>query len=311
MHNKTTVRILRLLKTGCICAAVALPGWAYSAGTEVRSIANDAPSLSSDSVMVVDLDSSQVLYAKNADVKRPIASITKLMTAMVTLDAGLPMGEKIRITESDIDTLRNSHSRLRVGTVHTRRELLQLALMSSENRASSALARSYPKGSRAFYAAMNAKAALLGMQNTRFVDATGLNSENTSTAEELVNLVSASLAYPQIREITTTESYEVRQKSVLKYRNSNPLVRNDSWEIGLSKTGYIIPAGHCVAMQARIADRPLVIVLLDAAGRSAIVSDSNRIKGWIEKVAATNALAVQGQKNLAATYTTLALHEIF
>jgi len=311
MHNKTTAYIARLLKAGFICIAMSLPGWVNGAPAEVHSIINDAPNLSADSVMVVDLDSSQVLYAKNADVKRPIASITKLMTAMVTLDAGLPMNEKIRITESDIDTLRNSHSRLRVGTVHTRRELLQLALMSSENRASSALARSYPKGSRAFYAAMNAKAALLGMRHTRFVDATGLNSENTSTAEELVNLVSASLAYPQIREITTTESYEVRQKNVLKYRNSNPLVRNDSWEIGLSKTGYIIPAGHCVAMQVRIADRPLVIVLLDAAGRSAIVSDSNSIKSWIEKAVVTNTMAAQGKKNLATTHTTVALHEIF
>lgn len=309
MHNKTTAYIARLLKVGFTCIAMSLPGWVNSAPAEVHSIVNGAPSLSSDSVMVVDLASSQVLYSKNANVERPIASITKLMTAIVTLDAKLPMNEKIRITESDIDTLRNSHSRLRVGTVHTRRELLQLALMSSENRASSALARSYPKGSRAFYAAMNAKAQLLGMNHTRFVDATGLNSENTSTAEELVNLVSASLAYPQIREITTTESYEVRQKSVLKYRNSNPLVRNDSWEIGLSKTGYIIPAGYCVAMQARIAARPLVIVLLDAAGRSSIVSDSNRIKSWIEKIVASSALAGRGPDSVATN--TIALHEIF
>lgn len=309
MHNKTMTYLARLLRAGCICAAVGMPGWAYSATADVHSIASDAPSLSADGVMVVDLASNQVLYSKNATVERPIASITKLMTAMVTLDAKLPMDEKIRITNADIDTLRNSYSRLRVGTVHTRRELLQLALMSSENRASSALARSYPKGSRAFYAAMNAKAALLGMRHTRFVDATGLNSGNTSTAEELVNLVSASLAYPQIREITTTESYEVRQKNVLKYRNSNPLVRNDSWEIGLSKTGYIIPAGHCVAMQARIADRRLVIVLLDAAGRSAIVSDSNSIKNWIEKAVASNALAGRGPDSVATN--TIALHEIF
>lgn len=310
MNNKMTIQITRLLKSACLYGAVCTLGWAYSATALALAVTGEAPRLASDAVMVVDISSDRVLYSKNADVERPIASITKLMTAMVTLDAKLSMQEKIRITQDDIDTMRNSHSRLRVGTVHTRRELLQLALMSSENRAASALARTYPKGSHAFYAAMNRKARLLGMTRTHFVEATGLDSDNVSTAEDLVKLVSAGLTYPLIREITTMTSYEVRQKRVLKYRNSNPLVRNEDWEIGLSKTGYIKPAGYCVAMQARIADRPLIIVLLDAEVRRSIIVDSNRIKSWIETSAADNTLAVQEQHDITGR-NTIALHEIF
>lgn len=275
-----------------IYVAVGTLGLAYSAAALAFSETGKGPELLSDGVIVVDVASGQVLYSKNAGVERPIASLTKLMTAMVTLDAKLPMQTKIRITQDDIDTMRKSHSRLRVGTVHTRRELLQLALMSSENRAASALARTYPKGRHAFYTAMNKKARLLGMRRTHFVEATGLDSDNVSTAEDLVKLVSAGLTYPLMREITTMTNYEIRQKRVLKYRNSNPLVRNQNWQIGLSKTGYIKPAGHCVAMQAQIGDRPLIIVLLDAAARHSIIVDSNRIKNWIERSVAVNTLDV-------------------
>lgn len=298
MNNKMTAKITRLLRAMSVYVAVCTLGFAYSAAALALSETGKGPKLLSDGVIVVDISSGQVLYSKKAGVERPIASITKLMTAMVTLDAKLPMGQKIRITQEDVDRLRNSHSRLRVGTVHTRRELLQLALMSSENRAAAALARTYPRGRDAFYAAMNTKARLLGMKRTRFVDATGLDSDNVSTAEDLVQLVSASFTYPLIRTVTTTTNYEIRQKRVVKYRNTNPLVRNEDWQIGLSKTGYIKPAGHCVAMQAQIGDRPLIIVLLDAAARHSIIVDSNRIKNWIETSSAVNTLAVQEQEDV-------------
>lgn len=298
MNNKMTAKITKLLRAMSVYIAVCTLGCAYSAAALAFSETGKGLELLSDGVIVVDVASGQVLYSKNAGVERPIASITKLMTAMVTLDAKLPMEEKIRVTQQDVDTLRNSHSRLRVGTVHTRRELLQLALMSSENRAAAALARTYPRGRHAFYANMNTKAHLLGMKHTRFVEATGLDSDNVSTAEDLVKLVNASFSYPLIRAITTTTSYEVRQKHVVKYRNTNPLVRNEDWQIGLSKTGYIKPAGHCVAMQAQIGDRPLIIVLLDAAARYSIIVDSNRIKNWIEASAEANTLAVQEQEDV-------------
>ena len=292
-----TAKITKLLRTMLVYGAVGAAGCVYSVSALAVSELGKGPKLLSDGVIVVDLSSDEVLYSKNATVERPIASITKLMTAMVTLDAKLPMEQKIRVTQEDVDTLRNSYSRMRVGSVHTRRELLQLALMSSENRAAAALARTYPHGRHAFYAKMNAKAKVLGMKRTRFVEATGLDSDNVSTAEDLVKLVSAGLDYPLVRQITTTTNYDVRQKRVLKYRNSNPLVRNEDWQIGLSKTGYIKPAGHCVAMQAQIADRPLIIVLLDATGSRSIVADSKRIKRWIEASAEASALAVQEQED--------------
>lgn len=304
MNNKMTTKITRLLRALSVYIAVGALGCAYSAAALALAETGKGPKLLSDGVIVVDAASGQVLFSKNAGVERPIASITKLMTAMVTLDAKLPMDEKIRVTQEDVDRLRNSHSRMRVGTVHTRRELLQLALMSSENRAAAALARTYPRGRHAFYANMNAKAHLLGMKHTRFVEATGLDSDNVSTAEDLVKLVNAGFSYPLIRAITTTTNYEVRQKRVVRYHNTNPLVRNESWQIGLSKTGYIKPSGHCVAMQAQIADRPLIIVLLDAAGRHSIVADSRRIRNWIENSVAANTLDVQEAQDVATADAT-------
>ncbi|MEO7557770.1 MAG: serine hydrolase [Gammaproteobacteria bacterium] len=243
-----------------------------------------ALTLHSNHAIVVDQSTAKVLYDKNADVQQPIASITKLMTAIVTLDADLPMSEQIAISNDDIDTLRNSRSRLKVGPKHSRRELLQLALMSSENRAASALSRSYPGGRTAFIAAMNKKARMLGMNNTRFRDSTGLDSENISTARDLVKLVQAGFGYPLIREITTDSSYDLRQGAILKYKNSNPLFKDKNWQIGLSKTGYIIPAGHCLVMQTKVVERPLIIVLLDADARGTVAADSNRIKNWFAKV---------------------------
>ncbi|MEO5702494.1 MAG: serine hydrolase [Gammaproteobacteria bacterium] len=251
-----------------------------------------ALTLYSNQAIVVDQSSGKVLYDKNADAQKPIASITKLMTAIVTLDADLPMDEKIAITRDDIDTLRKSHSRLKIGPKHTRRELLQIALMSSENRAASALSRSYPGGRMVFINAMNKKAKALGMKNTHFQDSTGLDSGNVSTARDLVRLVQAGFEYTLIREITTDSSYDLEQGAILKYKNSNPLFKDKKWEIGLSKTGYIIPAGHCLVMQTKVVDQPLIIVLLDANARGTVSADSNRIKNWFAKLLGTHKLAL-------------------
>ena len=241
--------------------------------------------LHSSSAMVVDQKNGHTLFAKNTDARMPIASITKLMTAMVVLDAQLPLDEKIGIGTEDLDSLKGTHSRLKVGTVMTRQLALQLALMSSENRAASALGRHYPGGLPAFVAAMNRKAESLGMKNSRFVDSTGLNSDNASTAQDLVRMVNAAYNYPVIREMTTTAAYDVelRGKSQrMQFKNTNLLVRNGTWQIGLSKTGFISEAGHCLVMQANIANQPMVIVLLDSWGKLSRIGDAQRIKKWME-----------------------------
>ena len=244
--------------------------------------------VTSNHAAVVDQSSGAELYSKNADEQRPIASISKLMTATVVLDAKLSLDQKVLVSQSDIDTVRRSHSRLKVGIKHTRRELLQLALMSSENRAASALARSYPGGMVAFVKAMNNKAKQLGMTHTHFEDPTGLHSENVSTARDLVKLVQAGFQYDLIRQFTTSTSYNLKQGRVVKYKNSNPLFKDENWEIGLSKTGYIKPAGHCLVMQAMVAERPVIIVLLDAAQRAIVSEDSDRIKGWVAELTHKN-----------------------
>lgn len=246
---------------------------------------NAGLSLRSSSAMVVDQKTGRTLFGKNTDARMPIASITKLMTAMVVLDAQLPLDEKIGIGTEDLDSLKGTHSRLKVGTVMTRQLALQLALMSSENRAASALGRHYPGGLPAFVAAMNRKAESLGMKNSRFVDSTGLNSDNASTAQDLVRMVNAAYNYPVIREMTTTAAYDVelRGKSQrMQFKNTNLLVRNGTWQIGLSKTGFISEAGHCLVMQANIANQPMVIVLLDSWGKLSRIGDAQRIKKWME-----------------------------
>jgi D-alanyl-D-alanine endopeptidase (penicillin-binding protein 7) len=249
---------------------------------------NSGLSLRSSMALVVDQKTGRVLYGKNTDTRAPIASITKLMTAMVVLDANLPLGEKITIGHDDVDTLRNTHSRLKVGVKLTREMALQLALMSSENRAASALGRHYPGGFPAFVAAMNRKAVSLGMTQTHFVDTTGLSGDNVSTAEDLVKMVRAAHQYPLVREMTTTGEYNVAHKSTgrqMQFRNTNMLVRNNSWQIGLSKTGFINEAGHCLVMQAEIAKQPMIIVLLDSWGKLSRIGDAQRIKKWMESSA--------------------------
>lgn len=238
----------------------------------------------SSSALVIEQGGGRTLYAKNIDAVVPIASITKLMTSMVVLDAQLDLQEAVEISEGDIDHLKHTRSRLTIGTVLERDELLRLALMSSENRAASALGRTYPGGIRAFVAAMNNKAFDLGMRHTYFVDSTGLSSENVSTAQDLAKMVTAAYRYPLIQEYTTLTSHVVQGGNgrQLTFRNSNGLVKDDNWHIGVSKTGYISEAGRCLVMQARIAARPVIIVLLDSWGKYTRIGDANRIKRWVE-----------------------------
>jgi D-alanyl-D-alanine endopeptidase (penicillin-binding protein 7) len=250
-----------------------------------------APKLHSAIALIYDERTGRPLYTKNAQNIAPIASITKLMTAMVVLDAKLPMDEKITITSDDLDRLKGTTSRMRPGSTLTRAELLKLALMASENRAASALARTYPGGSAVAIMMMNNKARALGMQSTRFFDATGLNSNNVSTAEDLVKMVRAAQHYEPIHRYTTTPSHIVQfaKHRPLRYSNTNPLVKNDSWDIGVSKTGYISEAGRCLVMQAKISNRPVVIVLLDSLGKRTRVGDAVRIKKWMESSAVKTA----------------------
>jgi D-alanyl-D-alanine endopeptidase (penicillin-binding protein 7) len=240
--------------------------------------------LKSHAVLVIDEAHGQILYAKNPENVMPIASITKLMTAMVVLDAGLPLDEAIVIDKTDVDRFRHTASRLRVGARLSRSDLLRLGLMSSENRAAAALGRTYPGGTQALVAAMNDKASELGMVKTRFSDATGLATENVSSAEDLARMVRAASQYPLIREFTTTPMHQVvlSDGSVLDYQNSNGLVKNKRWTIGLSKTGYLNEAGRCLVLKAEIAARPVIIVLLDSWGKYTRLGDANRIKKWME-----------------------------
>lgn len=241
----------------------------------------------SGSALVIAQDGGEALYEKNARVVVPIASITKLMTAMVVLDSMPNLQAPITITDDDVDYVKGSRSRLQVGSVLTREMALLLALMSSENRAANALGRHYPGGLGAFVVAMNRKAASLGMSRSHFADPTGLTSNNVSTAHDLARMVAAAYRYPLIREFSTTSGVTAEVKGRdLEYRNTNQLVKSPTWEIGLSKTGYIQEAGKCLVMQARVADRPVVIVLLDSSGKQTRIGDANRIKRWMESASA-------------------------
>jgi len=244
----------------------------------------------SGSALVIAQDGGEPLYEKNANAIVPVASITKLMTAMVVLDSMPNLQSPITITDEDVDYLRGSRSRLGVGAVITRETALLLALMSSENRAANALGRHYPGGLPAFVAAMN-RTASLGMSSSHFEDPTGLNSNNVSTAHDLARMVAAAHHYPLIREFSTTPGVRTEVKGrELDFHNTNQLVSSPTWEIGLSKTGYIQEAGKCLVMQARVADKPVVIVLLDSAGKQTRIGDANRIKRWMESASVTGKL---------------------
>lgn len=245
----------------------------------------------SGSALVIEQGGSEALYEKNASIVMPIASITKVMTAMVVIDSTPNLQESISISEDDIDLLRGSRSRLHVGAVVTRETALLLALMSSENRAANALARHYPGGMEAFLAAMNRKAQLIGMKDTRFEDPTGLTSNNVSTAHDLAKMVAAAHAYPLIREFSTTSEAKAEVSGrLLAFHNTNRLVGSTAWDIGLSKTGYIHEAGKCLVMQARVAEKPVLIVLLDSTGKLTRIGDANRIKRWMESASASRKL---------------------
>lgn len=243
----------------------------------------DPLSLKSNAAFVVDQDTAEVLLEKNAGVPLPIASLTKLMTALIVMEARQDLDEVIEVGADDIDRLKNSSSRLRVGSQMTRGEMLHLALMSSENRAASALARHYPGGTRAFVAAMNARAKSLGMRDTRFVDSTGLSSQNVASAQDLSKLALAAYRHPIIRDYSTNERHAVDAGGYqLQYMNSNRLVRSPDWEIGLQKTGYIAEAGRCLILQARVDGRPVIMVFLDSRGKYSRLGDAARVRKWLE-----------------------------
>lgn len=247
------------------------------------NLTRDPLDLSSNAVLVIDQNTSEVLFDKNSQVALPIASITKLMTSLIVIEANQNMEEILHVTDEDIDTLKNTHSRLAIGSQLSRANMLHIALMSSENRAASALGRHYPGGLPAFISAMNAKARALGMHSTRYVDATGLSSGNVSSARDLAKLVVAAYQHPIIRYYSTNSTYVVEPgRHVLHYKNSNNLVLNPEWEIGLQKTGYISEAGRCLVMQATVEGRQVVMVFLDSKGKHSRLADAARIRKWLE-----------------------------
>jgi D-alanyl-D-alanine endopeptidase (penicillin-binding protein 7) len=240
--------------------------------------------LTASVALAMDARDGQVLYARNERAILPIASLTKLLTGIVVLEARLPMSERIRITRDDVDTLRHSRSRLRVGTTLTRAHALQLALMSSENRAAHALARTFPGGVPAFVARMNRKAKELGMEGSRFVDPAGLSNGNRATARDVATLVVAASKYTVLRQDSTTKRHvAVFKARRLQYLNSNRLVRYKAWPIELQKTGYIVEAGHCMAMLTRTRGRPVVLVLMDAGSVKERGLDARKLRVWVSR----------------------------
>ncbi|PRE47733.1 D-alanyl-D-alanine endopeptidase [Burkholderia multivorans] len=244
----------------------------------------DALALRSSVAYVVDQNTGEPLFDKNSHAVVPIASISKLMTAMVVLDSKAPMTEQIEVTDEDRDYEKGTGSRLSVGSVLSREDMLHIALMASENRAAAALSRYYPGGRPAFIAAMNAKAKALGMTDTHFENSTGLSSSNVSSARDLVKMVNAAYQYPLIRKFSTDRTYEVYTgKRNLVYNSTNALIRgNGSWDIGLQKTGFINEAGECLVMQATIHGRPVVMVLLDSFGKYSRFADASRLRNWLD-----------------------------
>jgi len=244
----------------------------------------DVPlAVESKAAYIANTRTGEMLYGKNIHQIVPIASITKLMTAMVVLDAGQDLNDPVTITDADVDHLRNTHSRLAVGTTLTRGDMMLIALMASENRAAAALARSYPGGTPAAIAAMNRKARSLGMTSARFLDSTGLHGENSATPADLAKMVQAAYRYPDIRAFSTMPEYQVESRGrILQYRNTNGLVKKSDWNIEVSKTGFINEAGRCLVMMAHIRNMPVVIVLMDSFGKYTRIGDANRVKRWLE-----------------------------
>ncbi|WP_332878277.1 serine hydrolase [Massilia sp. S19_KUP03_FR1] len=243
----------------------------------------DPLALASSVAFVVDQASSQVLFEKNSNVSLPIASITKLMTGLIVVESGLNLDEMLTVTDADVDRHKFTSSRLRVGATMTRRDLLHIALMSSENRAAAALGRSYPGGIGAFVAAMNAKAQQLGMSETRYVDSSGLSSENVASARDLARLAGVAYGEPLLRQFSTDPKYVVDDgRRAMHYGNTNYLVASPDWNIGLQKTGFINEAGRCLVMQAVIQGRNVIMVFLDSKGKQSRTADAGRMRRWLE-----------------------------
>jgi D-alanyl-D-alanine endopeptidase (penicillin-binding protein 7) len=304
MRENEERKMHRLEKLVALCAlaAVFVLAAGFARGAEPRGephqhelerLRSESPQkvfLRSSVALVQDARTGELLLEKSPAAVLPIASITKLMTAMVLLDRGLDLRQRIVIGAEDVEGTRGARSRLRSGAVLTRDELLLLALMASENRAAAALARTYPGGQEAFVAAMNEKARRLGMQDAHFVDPTGLSSGNVASAQDLALLVRAAHGYPRIREYSTRDAAQVTVFGrTVSYRNTNSLVRSPQWDIGLSKTGYLNEAGRCLVMRTRVASRDLIVVLLDSWGKYSRIGDANRIRRWLESRAAPGA----------------------
>jgi D-alanyl-D-alanine endopeptidase (penicillin-binding protein 7) len=248
----------------------------------------DPLALKSNVAYVMDQNSSEVLFEKNSEIALPIASITKLMTSLVVVESGQDMDEVLEVTTDDIDHEKNTGSRLRIGSKLSRADMLHIALMSSENRAASALGRNYPGGLPSFVDAMNAKASELGMSDTRYVDSSGLSSRNVASARDLAKLVNAAYQYPVIRQYSTDSRYVVEPGGrPLQYSTTDYLVANPGWDIGLQKTGYISEAGRCLVMQAVIEGRAVVMVFLDSKGKNSRQADAGRIRKWLESLKPT------------------------
>ena len=244
----------------------------------------DALGLHSSVALVVDQETNEVLYSKNDHAVLPIASLTKLMTGLIIAEANLPMDERIRITQADVDTEKGSSSRLAVGTVLSRGELMHLSLMSSENRAAHALGRTFPGGMEVFVDRMNLRARALGMRDTRYVEPTGLSSQNQASANDLAILAAKAYDEPMLRELSTSHGREVAVgRRTIQYNNTNGLVKSPQWDIGLQKTGYISEAGRCLIMQAQVAGRNLIMVFLDSAGKFSRIGDAERVRKWLEQ----------------------------
>ena len=291
-HRTTTAKravkaSVRKKRRSVVITQAPRPSYGHLAGLHGTP---DELDLKSSVALVIDQDTREVLFSKNEQAVLPIASLTKLMTGLIVSEAKLPLDEEITITQDDVDTEKGSRSRLRVGTRMTRGEALHLALMSSENRAANALGRTFPGGMEVFVQLMNAKARLLGMKDTQYVEPTGLSSRNQSSAHDLVTLANAAYQDPLLREYSTSPGYEVAVgKRTLQYNNTNRLVKNPDWEIGLQKTGYISEAGQCLIMQAKVAGRKVIMVFLDSAGKLSRLGDAERVRRWVESNAPTKA----------------------
>ena len=282
--SKRNGRIVAVFRGGKRAAPMVIvaakPSFGQIAGLHQK---HDALDLKSSVALVIDQDTREVLFSKNEQAVLPIASLTKLMTGLIISEAKLPMNETILISQDDVDTEKGSRSRLKVGTELTRGELMHLALMSSENRAAHALGRTYPGGLATFVASMNDKAKQLGMHDTSYVEPTGLSSKNQSSAQDLARLVNVAYGDPTMRELSTSPRYEVEVGNrTLQFNNTNRLVNNPAWQIGLQKTGYISEAGRCLVMQATVAGRKLIMVFLDSAGTLTRIADAERVRRWVE-----------------------------